>query len=125
LGSFTNDDVTTTPLRPILFHDRASCAILEWQKLRCYIWRMTNDTSALTHLSDPDLLSAVRSLAAGERQATARLIAALAELDGRRIYLGEGCSSLFTYCTQVLHLSEHAASDGSRRRGQPGAFRSS
>lgn len=22
---------------------------------------------------------------------------------------GEGCSSLFTYCTQVLHLSEHAA----------------
>ena len=25
------------------------------------------------------------------------------------MYLGEGCSSLFTYCTQVLHLSEHAA----------------
>ena len=23
--------------------------------------------------------------------------------------LGEGCASLFTYCTQVLHLSEHAA----------------
>src|SRR5688572_3945619 len=23
--------------------------------------------------------------------------------------LGQGCSSLFTYCTQVLHLSEHAA----------------
>jgi hypothetical protein len=31
------------------------------------------------------------------------------ELDTRRLYLGEGCSSLFTYCTQVLHLSEHAA----------------
>ena len=27
----------------------------------------------------------------------------------RRLYLGEGCSSLFTYCTQILHLSEHAA----------------
>lgn len=27
----------------------------------------------------------------------------------RRLYLGAGCSSLFTYCTQVLHLSEHAA----------------
>jgi hypothetical protein len=26
-----------------------------------------------------------------------------------RLYLGEGCSSLFTYCTHVLHLSEHAA----------------
>jgi hypothetical protein len=33
----------------------------------------------------------------------------LAVLDERRLYLAEGCSSLFTYCTQVLHLSEHAA----------------
>ena len=40
---------------------------------------------------------------------SARLIALLAQLDERRLYLGEGCSSLFTYCTQVLHLSEHAA----------------
>ncbi len=38
-----------------------------------------------------------------------RLVALLAELDARRLYLGEGCSSLFTYCTQVLRLSEHAA----------------
>jgi hypothetical protein len=37
------------------------------------------------------------------------LIASLAELDARRLYLAEGRSSLFTYCTQVLHLSEHAA----------------
>ena len=37
------------------------------------------------------------------------LIALLAELDARRLYLAEGCSSLFTYCTQVLHLSEHAS----------------
>ncbi len=44
-----------------------------------------------------------------EREATAALIAALGELDARRLYLAEGCSSLFTYCTQVLHLSEHAA----------------
>ena len=31
------------------------------------------------------------------------------ELDARKLYLREGCSSLFTYCTQVLHFSEHAA----------------
>jgi hypothetical protein len=31
------------------------------------------------------------------------------EFDTRRLYLQEGCSSLFTYCTQVLRLSEHAA----------------
>jgi hypothetical protein len=69
---------------------------------------MTTNAS-LTELSDHDLLSTVRTLAAEERQATARLIAALAELDTRRLYLGEGCSSLFAYCTHVLQLSEHAA----------------
>ena len=37
------------------------------------------------------------------------LSTSLAELDERRLYLGEGYSSLFTYCTQALHLSEHAA----------------
>ena len=65
--------------------------------------------ASLTDLSDLELLSTVKTLVADERQATAQLIAALAELDARRLYLGEGCSSLFAYCTQVLHLSEHAA----------------
>lgn len=60
-------------------------------------------------LSDAELLATVKRLAANERQATAQLVAHLAEMDARRLYLGEGCSSLFTYCTQVLHLSEHAA----------------
>jgi hypothetical protein len=46
---------------------------------------------------------------ADERRATVWLIALLAQLDTRRLYLGAGCSSLFAYCTQVLHLSEHAA----------------
>jgi hypothetical protein len=31
------------------------------------------------------------------------------EVDARRLCLAEGCSSLFTYCMQVLHLTEHAA----------------
>jgi hypothetical protein len=37
------------------------------------------------------------------------LIALLAEMDTRRLYLAEGFSSLFVYCTQCLRLSEHAA----------------
>jgi len=65
--------------------------------------------SLFTTLSDADLLSRVVVLAGTERAATAELIAALAEVDGRRLYLGAGCSSLFTYCTQILHLSESAA----------------
>ena len=57
----------------------------------------------------PRVIEQVTRFAAHERDATARMIAALAELDERRLYLGQGCSSLFAYCTQVLHLSEHAA----------------
>ena len=63
----------------------------------------------VAHLSNAELLAEVTSLAARERGATAALVASLAELDERRLYLREGYSSLFTYCTQVLHLSEHAA----------------
>ena len=60
-------------------------------------------------MSNDELLAEVGRLAACERQATADLIASLAELDRRRLYLGAGYSSLFAYCTRVLHLSEHAA----------------
>ena len=63
----------------------------------------------VAHLSNEELLAEIKSLAAPERSATAALVASLAELDERRLYLGEGYSSLFTYCTQALHLSEHAA----------------
>jgi 5-methylcytosine-specific restriction endonuclease McrA len=68
-----------------------------------------NTWSCIAHLSDEQLLRDVHTLATRERQATADLIAALMEVDARRLYLGEGCSSLFTWCTQVLHFSEHAA----------------
>ena len=66
---------------------------------------------SLSHaqLPDPDLIAEVSRLAASEQQATSRLVSALAEFDGRRLYLGQGCSSMFTYCTRVLHLAAHAA----------------
>src|SRR3954467_877846 len=60
-------------------------------------------------LSDAALLARVSALAERERHATADLIAALVEVDARKLYLGAGCSSLFRYCTRVLHLSEQAA----------------
>jgi len=61
------------------------------------------------HLSDRELLRSTRQVADAERRSTAELLALLGEVDKRRLYLGEGCSSLFTYCVQVLHMSEHAA----------------
>lgn len=65
--------------------------------------------SSVGQLSNLELLARVKSLAQSERQATTALIAHLAELEERGLHLAEGYSSLFTYCTQVLHLSEHAA----------------
>jgi hypothetical protein len=60
-------------------------------------------------MSDDELLVATSKAAADERRAMVELLALLGEVDARRLYLGEGCSSLFTYCTQLLHFSEHAA----------------
>jgi 5-methylcytosine-specific restriction endonuclease McrA len=70
---------------------------------------MAQSHHLLAHLTDEQLLAEVVGLAARERQATAELIRSLMELDARRLCLAQGYSSLFTYCTQVLHLSEHAA----------------
>lgn len=71
--------------------------------------RTMTTIESLTHLSDEQLAARVHKLADDERRITATLIASLAEFDARRLYLREGCSSLFTYCTHVLRLSEHAA----------------
>ena len=70
---------------------------------------MWQSHTAVRNLSDQELLAEVKIAATHERAATVRLVALLAQLDERRLYLGEGCSSLFTYCTRILRLSEHAA----------------
>jgi hypothetical protein len=70
---------------------------------------MTTIMHVPTTLTDEQLLNEVRAIAHRERRATVHLIAALTELDTRRLYLGQGYSSLFTYCTRGLHLSESAA----------------
>jgi hypothetical protein len=62
-----------------------------------------------SHLSDDQLVAEVTRFAGHERDATAHLVAHLAELDARRLYLGAGFSSLFTYCREVLRLSESEA----------------
>jgi 5-methylcytosine-specific restriction endonuclease McrA len=70
---------------------------------------MTNAHTLLSALSDDELLNELRRSVVAERAVTGHLIEVLAEVDARRLYLAEGCSSLFRYCTEVLHLSEHAA----------------
>lgn len=66
-------------------------------------------TASLLNLSDDDLLHETDRLAAHERVSTSALIAALSEVDARRLYLAEGFSCMFFYCTRRLHLAEQAA----------------
>jgi len=61
------------------------------------------DLEALARMSDHDLVAEVTARAMSERRAMAELIAALAELNARRLYLGRGYASLFAYCTQARH----------------------
>ena len=62
-----------------------------------------------SRLSDSQLVAEVNRLARCERQATALLVAHLAELDARRLHLAAGFPSLFMYCREVLELSEQSA----------------
>jgi hypothetical protein len=70
----------------------------------------TNIIALASELSDRDLLARLPVLAGKEREATVELLAHLAALDLRpSLYAAEGHGSLFSYCTQVLRLSEDAA----------------
>jgi len=64
---------------------------------------------ALKNRSNRQLLAGVKNLVGQECNTTAYLIAHMSEIELRGLYLEEGCSSLFKYCTEVLHLSESAA----------------
>ncbi len=60
-------------------------------------------------LSNKALLARMQELVRCDRQLTAELVAHLAEVDARRLYLHQACSSLFSYATQRLGMSEPAA----------------
>jgi hypothetical protein len=64
---------------------------------------------ALTHLSDAVLLCDLTTLVARDRSTTAVLLAHLAEVDERRLYVPAGYPSMHAYCVDQLHMSEDAA----------------
>ena len=66
-------------------------------------------TYQLSHLSDGSLLSGLKTLLARDRETTAALLAHLAEVDERKLYLPAAYPSMYTYCVGELHLCEQAA----------------
>ncbi len=64
---------------------------------------------SLTHLSDKALLADLAVLVTADRHTTAALLAHIAEVDARALYLPAACSSMHVYCMRVLHLAEDVA----------------
>jgi hypothetical protein len=64
---------------------------------------------ALSHLSDAALSQDLSTLVARERTATAELLAHIAEVDDRRLYLPAGHPSMCSYGVHELLCSEDAA----------------
>lgn len=60
-------------------------------------------------LTDEQLLAEGPTLVDRERTATATLVAWLAEVEARTLYVAQGFSCLKDYCVDYLHLSEGAA----------------
>ena len=65
--------------------------------------------SPLETLPSPELLRRLHLLVHRGHVAGAELLAHLGEIDARRLYLEEACSSMFVYCVRVLHFSESTA----------------
>ncbi len=61
---------------------------------------------SLSHLSDRVLLHDLAALVAQDRVTTAAMLAHLAEVDARRLYLPAGYSSMYAWCVGELKLSE-------------------
>ena len=65
--------------------------------------------STLEGVSHARLLIRLRELVVRDHVHEAELIAHLAEVDARRLYLEQACSSMFDYCVRVLRFSEGVA----------------
>ena len=66
-------------------------------------------TYALSHLSDAALLRDLAALLTKDRLTTAAVLAHIAEVDARKLYVPEGYSSMHEFCVAALRLSEDAA----------------
>jgi hypothetical protein len=64
---------------------------------------------SLAHLTDAVLVRELAALVARDRITTAELLAHIAEVDARKLYVPAGYPSMFEYCVEELRLSEDAA----------------
>jgi hypothetical protein len=87
----------------------APAASGEAEKPPCYVERMKTAVFRPEVLSDDALLARVEELVGRGRRVEAELVWHLAEMDARKLYLREACSSMHVYATSRLHLSDAEA----------------
>ena len=66
-------------------------------------------TSSLRNLDKEHLLRDFSALVEKDRRDTATLLAYIAEIDRRKLYLEHACPSMFAFCTTRFHMSEAVA----------------
>ncbi len=66
-------------------------------------------TASLARLPPSELLAQLHALVRRGNAVEAELLAHLGEVDARKLYLDEGCSSMFVYCQRVLRFAEGVA----------------
>jgi hypothetical protein len=64
---------------------------------------------SLSLFSDAELLARIAKVVQAERIASADVVEHLMEVERRRLYLDQACSSLYTYCRERLAYTEDAA----------------
>jgi len=75
-------------------------------------------------MSNAELLRATERAACDECRATRELLALLAEVDARRLYLGEGCSSLLRTAPRCSACRSVQPITASKRRGRHASIQS-
>jgi 5-methylcytosine-specific restriction endonuclease McrA len=66
-------------------------------------------TSSLRQLDKQHLLREFSALVEKDRRDTATMLAYIAEIDRRKLYLEHACPSMFAFCTTRFHMSEAVA----------------
>ena len=95
----------------VSMRSRSTRARTERRKSPCYKWSMNkkDELKSLSRLSDDELLVRLSNVLKQSRRGESELVAHIAEVDDRRLYAREACPSMFSYGTDVLHLSEAEA----------------
>ena len=80
------------------------------------------NTASLRNLDKGHLLRDFSALVEKDRRDTATMLAYIAEIDRRKLYLEHACPSMFAFCVKRFHMSEAIAAKRIRAGRAAGAF---